>query len=138
MVDALRSPVRVSDSEGRRKRLYDKRHDPKELHNVAADHPQMVDRLWRVLEDEAGGALPQLGASGARAVIGGVSPVRRPSDRAVLASDEPCSRHEPWQLVVALRLPRPLRCCCRGRRELPEDRVGRSGGPPRNWPARHR
>ena len=61
----------LSDSEGRRKRLYDKRSDPKELHNVAAEHPQVVDRLWRILEDEAGGTLPQFGSSGARAVIGG-------------------------------------------------------------------
>ncbi len=61
----------LSDSEGRRKRLYDKRSDPKELHNVAAEHPQIVDRLWRILEDEAGGTLPQFGSSGARAVIGG-------------------------------------------------------------------
>ena len=61
----------LSDSEGRRKRLYDKRHDPKELHDVAADHPQIVDQLWRALEGEAGGTLPQFGASGARAVIGG-------------------------------------------------------------------
>jgi arylsulfatase A-like enzyme len=61
----------LSDSEGRRKRLYDKRTDPQELHNVAADHPQIVDRLWKVLEDEAGGTLPQFGSSGARGVIGG-------------------------------------------------------------------
>jgi hypothetical protein len=38
---------------------------------VAAHHPQIVDRLWKVLEDEAGGTLPQFGASGARPVIGG-------------------------------------------------------------------
>ena len=61
----------LSDSEGRRKRLYDKRADPKELHDVAAEHPQIVDRLWRVLEAEAGGTLPQFGASAARPVIGG-------------------------------------------------------------------
>jgi arylsulfatase A-like enzyme len=61
----------LSDSEGRRKRLYDKRNDPKETHDVAAEHPEIVDRLWRVLEDEAGGTLPQFGSSGARAVIGG-------------------------------------------------------------------
>jgi arylsulfatase A-like enzyme len=61
----------LSDSEGRRKRLYDKRNDPDELHNVAAEHPEIVDRLWKVLEDEAGGTLPQFGSSGARTVIGG-------------------------------------------------------------------
>jgi arylsulfatase A-like enzyme len=61
----------LADSEGRLKRLYDKRSDPRELHDVAAEHPEIVDRLWRVLEDEAGGTLPQFGASGAKGVIGG-------------------------------------------------------------------
>jgi arylsulfatase A-like enzyme len=61
----------LADSEGRRKRLYDRRRDPRELSDVAAEHPEIVDKLWRVLEDEAGGTLPQFGASGAKAVIGG-------------------------------------------------------------------
>ena len=58
----------LSDSEGRRKRLYDKRRDPREQVDVAAQHPEIVDRLWRTLEDEAGGTLPQFGSKG---VIGG-------------------------------------------------------------------
>ena len=45
--------------------------DPRELSDVAAEHPQIVDRLWKVLADEAGGTLPQFGPSGAKAVIGG-------------------------------------------------------------------
>ena len=49
---------------GRRKRLYDKRSDPEEMHDVAAEHPEIVDRFWKVLEDEAGGTLPQFGSSG--------------------------------------------------------------------------
>jgi arylsulfatase A-like enzyme len=61
----------LSDSEGRRKRLYDKNRDPRELRDVAADNPEIVSRLWRVLEDEAGGTLPQFSPSGAKAVIGG-------------------------------------------------------------------
>jgi arylsulfatase A-like enzyme len=61
----------ISDSEGRRKRLYDKRADPRENRDVAAAHPEIVDRLWRVLEDEAGGTLPQFAPSGAKGVIGG-------------------------------------------------------------------
>ena len=61
----------LSDSEGRRRRLYDKRRDPQELRDVAAEHPEVVDRLWRVLEDEAGGTLPQFAPTGAKAVIGG-------------------------------------------------------------------
>jgi arylsulfatase A-like enzyme len=58
----------IADSEGRRKRLYDRRNDPGELRDVASEHPELVDRLWRVLEDEAGGTLPQFGARG---VVGG-------------------------------------------------------------------
>ena len=61
----------LADSEGRRKRLYDRRHDPRELHDVAADNPQIVDKLWRVLEDEAGGTLPQFAPSAPKAVVGG-------------------------------------------------------------------
>ncbi len=58
----------ISDSEGRRKRLYNRREDPEELRDVAADHPDLVDKYWRILEDEAGGTLPQFGSKG---VIGG-------------------------------------------------------------------
>ena len=61
----------LSDSEGMRKRLYDRRGDPAEEEDVAAQHPEIVDRLWRVLEDEAGGTLPQFGAKAPKAVIGG-------------------------------------------------------------------
>ena len=61
----------LSDSEGRRKRLYNRSKDPEELTDVADQHPEIVTRLWRVLEDEAGGTLPQFGASGARPVLGG-------------------------------------------------------------------
>ena len=61
----------LSDSEGMRKRLYDKRADPLELKDVAAENPEIVDRLWKVLEDEAGGTLPQFGAKAPKAVIGG-------------------------------------------------------------------
>ena len=39
----------IADSEGRHKRLYDKRADPRELHDVAREHPEIVDRLWQVL-----------------------------------------------------------------------------------------
>jgi len=58
----------ISDSDGRRKRLYDRRHDPEEIRDVAAEHPEIVARLWRVLQDEAGGTLPVFGRNG---VVGG-------------------------------------------------------------------
>ncbi len=61
----------LSDSEGKRKRLYDKRTDPEELTDVAAENPEVVDRLWRTLEDEAGGTLPQFAQGGGKAVLGG-------------------------------------------------------------------
>ena len=61
----------ISDSEGRRKRLYDKHADPREHVDVADQHPEIVDRMWRILEDEAGGTLPQFAPSGPKGVIGG-------------------------------------------------------------------
>jgi arylsulfatase A-like enzyme len=61
----------LADSEGRLKRLYDRRTDPQELHNVAAENPEMVGMLWKVLEDEAGGTLPQFGVAAGKAVLGG-------------------------------------------------------------------
>jgi arylsulfatase A-like enzyme len=61
----------ISDSEGKRKRLYDKKNDPKELVDVAADHPDLVAKYWRILEDEAGGTLPQFGRKAGKPVLGG-------------------------------------------------------------------
>jgi arylsulfatase A-like enzyme len=61
----------IADSAGFRKRLYDKRNDPKELVDVAAEHPDLVDKYWRILEDEAGGTLPQFSRHGGKGVIGG-------------------------------------------------------------------
>lgn len=58
----------IADSKGGVKRLFDKRKDPKETVDVADQHPDQVDRLWRVLEDEADGTLPQFSGTG---VIGG-------------------------------------------------------------------
>ena len=61
----------LSDSEGRRKRLYDKNADPEEKVDVAFEHPEIVDQLWKVLADEAGGTLPQFSSGGGKTVIGG-------------------------------------------------------------------
>jgi arylsulfatase A-like enzyme len=58
----------LADSKGAVKRLFDRRRDPQELKDVASEHPDQVDRLWRVLEDEAGGTLPQFSRT---SVIGG-------------------------------------------------------------------
>jgi arylsulfatase A-like enzyme len=61
----------ISDSQGLRKRLYDRRNDPQELEDVAAEHPELVAKYWRILEDEAGGTLPQFGRKSGKPVLGG-------------------------------------------------------------------
>ncbi len=58
----------IADSKGATKRLFDNRRDPQQLRDVADQHPEQVDRLWRTLIDEAGGTLPQFSGTG---VIGG-------------------------------------------------------------------
>jgi arylsulfatase A-like enzyme len=58
----------VTHSEKRRIRLFDTQADPEEVTNLADQNPEIVDRLWKVLEDEAGGTLPQFGDEG---VMGG-------------------------------------------------------------------
>lgn len=58
----------ITHSERRRIRLYDRNADPLEENDVAAENPEVVDRLWRVLEEEGGGSLPQFGDNG---VMGG-------------------------------------------------------------------
>ena len=61
----------IADSTGLRKRLYDKKNDPQELVDVADEHPELVDKYWRILEDEAGGTLPQFSRKGQKPVLGG-------------------------------------------------------------------
>ncbi len=53
--------VLISHSDGRRLRLFDTDDDPRELRNVAAENPEKVEELRTVLEQEAGGTLPQFG-----------------------------------------------------------------------------
>jgi len=53
--------VLISNIVGRRRRLYDTLEDPGELNDISAGNPQIVDRLWTALEDEAGGTLPMFG-----------------------------------------------------------------------------
>ena len=45
----------ISDNQGREKRLYDTRRDPNERRDVAARHPDVVRRLWRLVIRDAGG-----------------------------------------------------------------------------------
>lgn len=53
---------------GRFKLLYDTETDPAEVDDVAERFPEQVDRLWRALQDAAGGTLPVFGRG---MVIGG-------------------------------------------------------------------
>jgi hypothetical protein len=54
----------LADNTGFFKRLYDTRRDPNERTDVAARRPQVVDRLWEALLDDAGGTLPRFGPRG--------------------------------------------------------------------------
>ncbi len=55
----------ISDNQGHRKQLYDRKRDPGERHNVAARHPEIVKRLWGYVKKDAGGRrLPRFKTSG--------------------------------------------------------------------------
>ena len=54
---------------GEGRRLFDTENDPGELRDVAAGNPEMVEKLWNVLIDEAGGSLPMFGQK--QGVLGG-------------------------------------------------------------------
>jgi len=45
-------------------RLYDRRRDRGEHHNVARRNPKQVRRLWNLILHEAGGSLPRLPEGG--------------------------------------------------------------------------
>jgi len=52
----------IADNQGRKMRLYDTRRDPGERRDVAARHPDVVRRLWRLVIRDAGGRpLPLFG-----------------------------------------------------------------------------
>jgi arylsulfatase A-like enzyme len=61
----------LSDSARFRPQLYDQKMDPLQEHNVADQHPDIVEKYWRILSDEAGGTLPQFSRHGAKPVLGG-------------------------------------------------------------------
>jgi hypothetical protein len=39
--------------------------------DVAPEHPELVAKYWRILEDEAGGTLPQFSRKTGKPVLGG-------------------------------------------------------------------
>ena len=61
----------LTDSSRFRPQLYDQKKDPRQEHNVADQHPDVVEKYWRILSDEAGGTLPQFSRHGAKPVLGG-------------------------------------------------------------------
>jgi arylsulfatase A-like enzyme len=54
----------ISDNQGEERRLYDTEEDPDEETDVAAEHPDIVDRLWTNVLDDAGGTMPVFGKTG--------------------------------------------------------------------------
>jgi arylsulfatase A-like enzyme len=49
----------IADNQGGHRKLYDKKTDPRERRNVAAQHPEQADRLWRAVRKAAGGQPPK-------------------------------------------------------------------------------
>jgi hypothetical protein len=60
--------VAHSELDSERTRLFDRREDPDEETDISAENPDKVRELVNVLEEEAGGTLPQFGENG---VLGG-------------------------------------------------------------------
>lgn len=54
----------ISDNQGRQRRLYDRRSDPRERDDLSSDNGEVADRLWDAVEDAAGGELPKFGEKG--------------------------------------------------------------------------
>ncbi len=54
----------IADNQGKRKHLFDTEADPDEEKDVAGDHPDVAQRLWQNLLDDAGGTMPIFGKTG--------------------------------------------------------------------------
>ena len=54
----------IADNQGKERRLFDTEEDPDEETDVAGDNPDVVDRLWRNVVDDAGGTMPVFGETG--------------------------------------------------------------------------
>jgi arylsulfatase A-like enzyme len=51
----------IADNQGKERRLYDSEKDPAEEDDVASDNPDVVDRLWAEIVNDAGGTMPVFG-----------------------------------------------------------------------------
>jgi len=54
----------IADNQGNERRLFDTEADPDEEKDVASDNPDVVDRLWHNIVDDAGGTMPVFGKTG--------------------------------------------------------------------------
>jgi arylsulfatase A-like enzyme len=54
----------IADNQGKERRLFDTEADPDEEDDVASDNPDVVDRLWHNILDDAGGTMPVFGKTG--------------------------------------------------------------------------
>ena len=54
----------IADNQGEEKRLFDTEEDPDEEKDVAVDNPDVVNRLWGNIVDDAGGTMPVFGKTG--------------------------------------------------------------------------
>jgi arylsulfatase A-like enzyme len=54
----------IADNQGKQRRLFDTEADPDEEDDVASDNPDVVDRLWHNILDDAGGTMPVFGKTG--------------------------------------------------------------------------
>jgi arylsulfatase A-like enzyme len=54
----------IADNQGEERRLFDTEADPDEEKDVAAGNPDVVNRLWGNIVDDAGGTMPVFGKTG--------------------------------------------------------------------------
>jgi arylsulfatase A-like enzyme len=54
----------IADNQGKERRLFDTEADPDEENDVAADNPDVVNRLWGNIVEDAGGTMPVFGKTG--------------------------------------------------------------------------
>jgi arylsulfatase A-like enzyme len=54
----------IADNQGEERRLFDTEADPDEEKDVAPDNPDVVDRLWHNIVNDAGGTMPVFGKTG--------------------------------------------------------------------------
>jgi len=54
----------IADNQGKERRLFDTEDDPDEQNDVADANPDVVDRLWQNILNDAGGTMPVFGKTG--------------------------------------------------------------------------